>query len=180
MGVTTKGWPLFLDGHPSCCPRAAEADCLGCRPGLHSRDTLSFSVWPNALSLLRWVQPIWWEREMGTEPLSFHRGLEEVDKRPSFEGHWESISYPKGKPGIRDLCSINRGRGRLFFSFFNKFIYLFWLCWVFVATHRLSLVAASGGYSSLRCAGFSLRWLLLLWSMGSRHVGFSSCGSWAE
>ena len=55
------------------------------------------------------------------------------------------------------------------------FIY-FWLRWVFVAVCRLSLVAASGGYSSLWCAGFSLRWLLLLRSMGSRHVGFSSCG----
>ena len=34
--------------------------------------------------------------------------------------------------------------------FFNKFIYLFiyfWLHWVFVAAHRLSLVVASGGYS---------------------------------
>ena len=30
--------------------------------------------------------------------------------------------------------------------------------------------------SSLWCAGFSLRWLLLLWSAGSRRVGFSSCG----
>ena len=30
--------------------------------------------------------------------------------------------------------------------FFNKFIY-FWLHWVFVAAHGLSLVAASGGYS---------------------------------
>ena len=27
--------------------------------------------------------------------------------------------------------------------------------------------------------GFSLQWLLLLWSTGSRHVGFSSCGTWA-
>ena len=54
------------------------------------------------------------------------------------------------------------------------FIY-FWLCWVFVAARGLSLVAASGVSSSLRCAGFSLRWLLLLWSMGSRHTGFSSC-----
>ena len=43
--------------------------------------------------------------------------------------------------------------------------------------HELSLVAASGGYSSLQCAGFSLRWLLLLWSMGSRCTGFSSFGS---
>ena len=40
-----------------------------------------------------------------------------------------------------------------------KFIY-FWLCWVFVAVSGISLVAVSGGYSSLRFAGFSLRWLL--------------------
>ena len=61
--------------------------------------------------------------------------------------------------------------------FFNLFIYL-WLHWqVFVAARGLSLVAASGGYSSLWCAGFSLRWLLLLQSTGSRCVGFSSCGS---
>ena len=36
------------------------------------------------------------------------------------------------------------------FFFFNKFIYLFiylWLRWIFVAAHRLSLVAAKGGYS---------------------------------
>ena len=47
--------------------------------------------------------------------------------------------------------------------------------------HRLSLVAVSEGYSSLkRCAGFSLRWLLLLRSTGSRRTGFSSCGTWAE
>ena len=43
-----------------------------------------------------------------------------------------------------------------------------------------SLIAASGGYSSLRCAGFSLRWLLLLQSTGSRHTGFSSCGAWTQ
>ena len=49
-------------------------------------------------------------------------------------------------------------------------IYL-WLCRVFVAVRGLSLVAASGGYSSLRC-------------MGSRHTGsvvvarrLSSCGA---
>ena len=60
----------------------------------------------------------------------------------------------------------------------------FWLRWVFVAAHGLSLVTASGGYSSLQCAGFSLQWLLLLRSTGSRHAGsvvvahgLSSCGS---
>ena len=37
--------------------------------------------------------------------------------------------------------------------------------------HGLSLVAASKGYSSLWCAGFSLQWFLLLWSMGSGVLG---------
>ena len=46
--------------------------------------------------------------------------------------------------------------------------------WVFVAVCGLSLVVASGGYSSLWCTDFSLWWLLLLWSTGSRCVGFSS------
>ena len=31
-----------------------------------------------------------------------------------------------------------------FFLIYYLFIYLFWLCWVFVAASRLSLVAASG------------------------------------
>ena len=44
---------------------------------------------------------------------------------------------------------------------------------------RLSLVGASGGYSLLRCTGFSLQWLLSLWSTGFRCMGFSSCGLWA-
>ena len=57
----------------------------------------------------------------------------------------------------------------ILFFFFNVFIY-FWLRWVFVAAPGLSLVAASGGYSSLRCAGFSLQWLLLLRSTGSRRT----------
>ena len=45
------------------------------------------------------------------------------------------------------------------------------LHWVFVAVHRLSLVAVSRGDSLLPCAGFSLPWLLLLWSTGSRCAG---------
>ena len=43
-----------------------------------------------------------------------------------------------------------------------------------------SLVVARGRYSLLRCTGFSLQWLLLLWGTGSRRVGFSSCGTRAE
>ena len=70
--------------------------------------------------------------------------------------------------------------GHLFFFFLiNLFIY-FWQCWVFVAARGLSLVVASGGYSSLRCSGFSLRWLFLLRSTDSRLAGFSSRGTQAQ
>ena len=64
------------------------------------------------------------------------------------------------------------------FVLFYKFIlfFQFWLRWVFFVVCRLSLVAVSGGYSSLQFAGFSLQWLLLFQSTGSRRTGFSSCG----
>ena len=58
------------------------------------------------------------------------------------------------------------------FFFFNKFILFiyFWLRWVFVAVCRLPLVVVHG----LLIAVASL-----VVSTGSRHVGFSSCASWA-
>ena len=58
--------------------------------------------------------------------------------------------------------------------FFKVFVYLFiylWLCWVFVSVRGLSLVVASGGHSSSRCAGPSLSRPLSLRSMGSRRAG---------
>ena len=58
----------------------------------------------------------------------------------------------------------------LFLKFIYLFIYLFLLCWVFVSVRGLSLVAASGGHSSLRCAGVSLSRPLLLRSTGSRRA----------
>ena len=55
-----------------------------------------------------------------------------------------------------------------------------WLTdWVFVAVRGLSLASMSGGCSSLQCVGFLWWWLLLLWSTGSRQIGFSysaACG----
>ena len=52
--------------------------------------------------------------------------------------------------------------------FFNLFI--FWLHWVLVAVPRLSLAVMTRGYS-VWCTGFSLRCLLLLWSMVSGYTG---------
>ena len=61
-------------------------------------------------------------------------------------------------------------------TFLKIFIY-FWLHWVFVAARGLPIVAASGCCSLWRWTGFSLRWLLLLRSTGSRCAGFSGCGT---
>ena len=58
----------------------------------------------------------------------------------------------------------------LFLLFIYLFIY-FWLCWVFVSVQGLSLVAASGGHSSSRCAGLSLSQPLFLRSTSSRRAG---------
>ena len=57
----------------------------------------------------------------------------------------------------------------------DLFIY-FWLCWVFAAC-RLSLIAASGGYSSCgaqasHCSGFSCCGALAL-----EYTGFSGCST---
>ena len=58
----------------------------------------------------------------------------------------------------------------LFIYLFIIFI-IFWLCWVFISVRGLSLVVASGGHSSSRCAGLSLSQPLLLRSTGSRRAG---------
>ena len=55
-----------------------------------------------------------------------------------------------------------------------------WLCWVFIALCRLSLVAESGEYFWPQCLGFSLRGLLLLQSTGSRQTDFSICSVQAQ
>ena len=58
----------------------------------------------------------------------------------------------------------------LFFIYLFIYLYL-WVCWVFVSVRGLSLVVASGGHSSSRCAGLSLSRPLLLRSIGSRRAG---------
>ena len=56
------------------------------------------------------------------------------------------------------------------------FIYLFiyfWLCWVFSAGHRLSLVAENN--PSLQCTGFTL-WYVCYCGAQAQVYGLSSCG----
>ena len=82
----------------------------------------------------------------------------------------------------------------LFFKFILAVLVLFflinlvfWLHWVFIAAHGLSLVVASGGYSSggvqaSHCSGFSCCGVRALGVRASVAVarGFSSCGTWVR
>ena len=82
-------------------------------------------------------------------------GLEPVS--PALAGRF-STTAPPGKPQFFSL----RSRTLVFLYLYNLFLKInlfiyFWLSWVFVAARRLSLAAASGSYSSLWCAGFSLQ-----------------------
>ena len=67
-------------------------------------------------------------------------------------------------------ASFHFSQKDFFLFYFILFIYL-WLCCVFVSVQGLSLVAASGGHSSLRYAGLSLSRPLLLRSTRSRRAG---------
>ena len=94
---------------------------------------------------------------------------------------WKHRVLTTGPPGnsLFLLIGVLKPFTFLKINLFILFIY-FWLLWVFVVACGLSLVAASGAYSSLQCMGFLLWWLLLLRSMGSRCMGFSSCSMQAQ
>ena len=96
-----------------------------------------------------------------------------------------SLSF-QGKPlttMISELLRENKKFGKFvpslptFLRTLSVYLFVYWLFWVFIAAHRLSLVAETEGYSSLWRTGFSLWWLLLLRSTGSRAPGFSSWGA---
>ena len=64
----------------------------------------------------------------------------------------------------------------------NIFYYCMCLFLAVLSLHccaGFSLVAMSRSYPSLQCMGFSLRWLPLLQSIGSRVHRIQQCGSWA-
>ena len=79
-------------------------------------------------------------------------------------------SFFRMKKGGFFLCNEEKEKPRWFFLFIYLFIYL-WLCWVLISVRGLSLVAASRGHSSSRCAGLSLSRPLCLRSTGSRRAG---------
>ena len=99
----------------------------------------------------------------------------------------KQIGKTKGRACLEDGCEnfviwsehaqfevLSDIRGDMFFFLLclHFLLIYFWLHCVCIAVCRLSLGAMSGS--------FSLRWLLLLWTIGSRCTGFSSCSTWAQ
>ena len=92
---------------------------------------------------------------------------------------WQQIAHSEKHEGA---CLIPEPE---FLSIFIYFFFKFLFIYLFLA--MLGLCCCARAFSScgergllfVWCMGFSLWWLLLLQSMGSRCTGFSSCGSWA-
>ena len=63
----------------------------------------------------------------------------------------------------------------LFIIYFS-FVFSFKLCWVFVAVHGLSLIAASRGCSLVATCRLLIKWLLLLQGTCSRASVVVACG----
>ena len=77
-------------------------------------------------------------------------------------GAWRATDGKVTKSQIRLKRLSMHAQRRIYIYIY---IFYFWLCWIFSVA--FSLVVVSGGYSSLRCASFSLQWLLS-WSIGFR------------
>ena len=97
----------------------------------------------------------------------------------SRQEYWSELPYsPPGHlpdPGIKpnspalqaDNSPLSHPGSPIYIIlFFN-----FWPCWVFTAVWT---------FFKLWYVGFSLQRLLLLWSTGSKHLGFNSCSSWVQ
>ena len=88
-------------------------------------------------------------------------------------------------PNMISLCSHWINIFLRFQSHFSFVIY-FWLCWVFISAHRLSLVKVSRDYSWLQvgahCGGFSYcgAHALGTWASVIAAHGLSSCDTWAQ
>ena len=91
----------------------------------------------------------------------------------SSSGDWSTLPLGCGQVNGKKCTRFHGIQG-----YYNLFFRL--VCLAVLGLHSCAdffLVAASRGYSSLPCAGFSLLWLLLLRSTGFRARGLSSWGS---
>ena len=109
-----------------------------------------------------------WVPQVEEEPSSVlsHRRSVTTGSPPERPPEWCWLELPLSPAPPRAFSFTVFCFWVFFFIKIDKFIY-FWLRWVLVAARGLSLVVASGGFSSLRCTG-------------SKPAGFSSYGMQAQ
>ena len=80
----------------------------------------------------------------------------------------------------REEASGARGFGCGSFTYLLMCLFIYFWLQVLLLHAGFLWLQQAGGYSLLQCMGFSLWWLLLLQSTGSRLAGFSSCSTQAQ
>ena len=90
------------------------------------------------------------------------------------------VTKARGPWPLKWISAAIRKRAQSFLKIILIYLFIYlWPCWVFAAAQAFLYFWQVGAPLWLRFyAGFSLRWLLLLWSTGFRHGGCSSM--WAQ
>ena len=102
--------------------------------------------------------------------------------RPNKLKRWsleQGIVYCKGH-ARRMGGSCPKDLNSFFFFLIDLFIYLFLAALGLCCCVRAFSSCGERGLLFVAVRGLLTRWLLLLRSTGSRHAGFSSCGTWAQ
>ena len=133
---------LSVSGHLGCFPVLAVVPSAAMNIGVH------VSFWIRVFS--RYVCRSGIAGSYGNSTFSLLRNLHTVFHSGcnNLHSHQKCRKVPFSPHPLQHLLFVD------FLKKINLFIY-FWLWWVFVAVHGLSLVVASRGYSSLWCTGFS-------------------------
>ena len=98
---------------------------------------------------------------------------------------WKMRTLTLTSDQINMLICLDFKKFQVFFLkvccfFFNKCIYLFLAALGLHCCARAFSSCGEQGLLFVVIRGLLIGWLLLLWSTGSRHAGFSSCGTQAQ
>ena len=93
------------------------------------------------------------------------------------------ISKARGRHGLSKVTvaittlESSPVEGVVYYKLSGLRVFIFFLNFIFGCAKTLLLCV---GFLKSWCTGFSLHWLFLLWSTGSRELRLSSCGTRAE
>ena len=121
-------------------------------------------VYSNSCPLSQWCHPT-----ISSSVVPFSSHLQSFPASGSFQMS-QFFASDGQSIGVSASATVS-GKGTKSFAYFLSFSkWVFWLHRVFIAACRLSLAAASGGYSSSQCTGLSLQASLVERSLESSQA----------